>query len=68
MFIYLFFLKICSLLASVKVAAGVLKLKMRLCRMLNADPGRKQTLALAVSVGLKISCAVQEHGKRREVQ
>lgn len=67
MFTYIF-PQICSLLASVETAAGVLKLKVRLCRMLNADPGRKQTLALAAGVGLKISRAVQEHGKRREVQ
>lgn len=43
----MFFPQIRSLLAPVETAAGVLKLKVRLCRMLNADPGRKQTLALA---------------------
>lgn len=45
-------LQICSF--SVKAAASVLKLKVKLCRMLNADPGRKQTLALAVSVSFSL--------------
>lgn len=64
-------LQICSF--SVKAAASVLKLKVKLCRMLNADPGRKQTLALAVSVSFspvraknKLCCS--RTWKEREVQ
>lgn len=48
----LFYYKYSSLSASVKVTRGVLKARVERSRMWNADPGRKQTLVLAMSVSL----------------